>query len=219
MDFCCGGCGTRRRLTEEEESEIAYWETLAQSSEQWQCKTCLQVNAKPNLQCQSCNEPKIEDVNWSCNSCTFDNMESDTQCFVCNADSEALASGSKRGGGMAPGGCGLPGCPLPVTYFGFCGAAHRDVAATRRILPREENVQVNFVGVDGDYTLKLLGPKHARALSVKQQFLQSWKNETTDGVPRVERVYWVIVKPHILEAWRDKCQTLGNTQRRFHGYK
>lgn len=208
--------------SDEERRADQYWETISLTAASWPCKTCSKLNIKESTVCNQCKEPKFVELDWACSNCTFDNVESDSLCFMCGA---ARAQPKSAGGGGGGGGvksakqmsqCGIPGCPLPSIHFGFCSKSHSDRAEAKRIVaPGEEGVEVVLVGEEGDYTAHLLRVSHPRFLSVKKQFLAGWKHPGPP--PRVERIYWIHVKPHILEAFKIKGQSIGNVQRRFHG--
>jgi len=91
------------------------------------------------------------------------------------------------------------------------------LAEEKRIVPpSEDGVEVVYVGPTGDYTAHLLKSTHPRHASVKNQFRKSWK-KLDDGLPRVERIYWIHVKPEIIAKFEALSKKIGNVQRRFHG--
>jgi hypothetical protein len=116
-----------------------------------------------------------------------------------------------------PSECGLPGCCQRASNYGFCSHDHFDRALKRNIIPPcEYGVEAVFVGHTGDYTAHLLRSSHEKHASVKKQFLDSWKKG--DGLPRVERIYWIRMKPEILDTFEQTKRKIGsNVQRLFHG--
>jgi hypothetical protein len=203
----------------------AYWnakeESLIVASKIWTCLTCHTTNQRDVLECSQCLEPKdasknVEEKLWPCTTCTFDNSYADSICFMCGhkiPDNLRHLLNHNR-----PSECGMPGCCKSPSYYGFCSQSHFDFALEKNIIPPcERGVEAVLVGATGDYSIHLLRSKHPKHGSVKRQFVDSWK-KTTDGYPRVERIYWIRMRPEILETFDLMKQQIGNNvQRLFHG--
>lgn len=182
----------------------------------WTCVTCSTINPATVFSCKQCLEPKdrVEAPSWPCSSCTFDNAAVDVTCFMCGMaipSSVAISSTGRKSD------CGIPGCSRGASHYGFCSSAHCELAVQKNIVsPSEGGIEVVFVGDTGDYTAHLLRVSHPKHASVKKQFLTSWKKRAS-GVATVERIYWVRVRPDILESFEATKLQLGNVVRRFHG--
>ena len=92
------------------------------------------------------------------------------------------------------------------------------------------------MGDTGDYTAHLLRSAHPKHASVKKQFLASWEKQSS-GIPTVERkwyqsfllivsilidfplsgIYWIRVRPEILEMFELSKLQNQNVKRLFHG--
>lgn len=210
------------QLQELEEYWNAKEESLIVASKIWTCLTCHTTNRRDVLECSQCLEPKdastnaVEETLWPCTQCTFDNSYADSICFMCGHkiphNLRHLLNHNR------PSECGMPGCCKSPSHYGFCSQSHFDLALEKNIIPPcERGVEAVLVGATGDYSIHLLRSKHPKHGSVKRQFVDSWK-KTTDGYPRVERIYWIRMRPEILETFDLMKQQIGsNVQRLFHG--
>jgi hypothetical protein len=205
------------QLEEVEEIWNAMEESLVAASKTWTCVTCHTINTNGTIECSQCREPKTEDdiKLWPCSRCTFDNSFSDSVCFMCGYTIPSHLRNLLDH--RRPSECGLPGCCKNAVHYGFCSQAHFDSALKRNIIPPcESGVEAVLVGQSGDYTAHLLRSEHPKHKSVKKQFLEEWKKGVV--VPRVERIFWIRVKPEILEAFERTKRRIGsNVQRLFHG--
>ena len=224
----CAACDAKGTLKEEDEKfQEEYWQKLDESAQFCVCLLCNTQNKRSNTLCSQCLDPlesQAETGSWSCPTCTFDNVQSDSLCFMCGKPCPSSSSSSSSG--MSPrrkdqqSRCGIPGCQQPSTHFGFCSAAHLDLACKKNIVAgNDPQVEVVHVGPLGDYTAHLLRSAHPRHATVRNQFLAGWKHPVTpqSPFPRVERIYWIMVKPQVREAFKMASLRLGNVQMRWHG--
>jgi len=208
---------------EMEEFWNATEESLRAASTAWTCLTCMSVNSINIVECTQCREPKSatimaqEELNksWPCPTCTFDNSYNDVDCFMCGHSIPTQFRSHLNH--KRPSECGLPGCCTTVSHYGFCSQDHFERALRRNIIPPcEFGVEAVLVGHTGDYSAHLLRSSHEKHTSVKKQFLDAWKKG--DVIPRVERIFWIRMKPEILEKFEQTKRKIGsNIQRLFHG--
>jgi hypothetical protein len=224
-------------------------ESLLIASQIWTCVTCHKVNQKDVNLCSQCLEPKAASTSsamissssssssstvhssplpqdlWPCSKCTFDNSYDDKFCFMCGHampqryQQLALLHHRAQHGTNRPSECGMPGCCQRAVYYGFCSKPHMDRALKKNIIPPSEpGVEAVLVGHTGDYTAHLLRASHPKHASVKKQFLDSWKKKD-EGFPRVQRIYWIRMRPEILQSFDAMKLQLENcnVQRLFHG--
>jgi len=214
-----------RQLQELEEYWNAKEESLRVASKIWTCVTCHKTNEKDVVECPQCLEPKAASTKlhqlqlklWPCSKCTFDNSFADAVCFMCGKD--VPTSLRHLLNHARPSECGMPGCCKKAIHYGFCSKLHFDLALEKNIIPPcESGIEAVLVGHTGDYSAHLLRSSHPKHASVKKQFLDSWK-KTTEGYPRVQRIYWIRMAPEILENFDLMKLQLGNcnVQRLFHG--
>ena len=227
----CVACDAKGSKKAEDESYLReYWQQLDESAQFIVCLLCNTQNRRSNTLCTQCMDPlesqQVEKDSWHCAMCTFENISSDTSCFMCgnpsasSSSSTPSSSSSSSGKQQQQSRCGIPGCQQPAGHFGFCCAAHLDLARKKHIVPASDPlVEVIHVGPVGDYTAHLLRSAHPRHASVRRQFLAGWKHPVTreSPFPRVERIYWIMVKPQVREAFKMTSLRLGNVQMRWHG--
>jgi hypothetical protein len=196
-----------------------YWESKDEidnlASSVWLCNICDLENPIGDNFCPKCLEPKmISEKSWPCPKCTFDNSCADSICFMCG---QKMPANYKVNNSFERSECGIPGCSKDASHYGFCTKAHFDLAVEKNIIsPCDNGIEVVFVGSSGDYTAHLLRSSHPRHISVKKQFLTSWAKVDV-GQPNVERIYWIRMKPEILENFEIQKRTIGNVVRLFHG--
>ena len=210
------------QLEEVEEFWNATEESLIVATKTWSCHLCHTINSRDATECPQCREPKYattrvdeEKKLWPCYKCTFDNSYADSICFMCGNPIPLRLQNLLNH--TRPSECGLPGCSRNASHYGFCSQDHFDRALERNIIPPcEYGVEAVLVGETGDYTAHLLRSSHPKHASVKKQFLDSWKKG--NDVPRVERIFWIRMKPEILDIFdQTKRRIDNNVQRLFHG--
>jgi hypothetical protein len=189
----------------------------------WTCRICQYENIDSinsvSTNCSVCNYLRSDE--WSCNKCLFDNDVTELQCSMCgnsNPNAQAVTkSVSNSIRQQVRTKCGLSGCALPSTYYGFCSVNHHQTAVDRNMLaPTSPNVELVLVGPSGDFTAHLLIKKHRKHAQIKQFFLQNWEHPD-EAMPSVQRIYWIRVSPQIYEKFRETSRKIGNVVKRFHG--
>lgn len=209
--------------TKEENDAANFWnqkeETDLVASMLWTCLTCDTENSASLTKCPQCHEPKIvaaEQILWPCPNCTFDNSFADQRCFMCG---EAIPPSQVTvNSNLLRSKCGMPGCKDAPSYYGFCSKSHFDRALDKHLLPpSERGIEAVLVGPTGDFSAHLLQSVHPKHESVKKQFLDTWL-KTDQGIPRVERIFWIRMRPEILDTFGLMKLQLGtNVKRLFHG--